>query len=79
MKLKLVYILFLIFYLSTAMGEVYKTVDEDGNITLLDQAYLSAIIINDLHSSDFQNWLADCNYDGEKNVIDILMISDMVE
>ena len=53
--------------------------DEDGNITLIDQAYLSAMIINDLHSSDFQNWLADCNYDEEEDVFDILMISDMAE
>ena len=53
--------------------------DEDGNITLIDQAYISAIIINDLSSSDFQNWLADCNYDQEVNVIDILMISDMIQ
>ena len=53
--------------------------DEDGNITLIDQAYISAIIINDLFSSDFQNWLADCNYDQEVNVIDILMISDMIQ
>ena len=53
--------------------------DEDGNITLIDQAYISAMIINDLSSSDFQNWLADCNYDLEVNVIDILMISDMIQ
>ena len=53
--------------------------DEDGNITLIDQAYISAMIINDLSSSDFQNWLADCNYDEEVNVMDILMISDMIQ
>ena len=54
-------------------------IDGDGEVTLIDQAYLSATIMNDLSSSDFQNWLADCNYDDEKNVIDILMISDIAE
>ena len=53
--------------------------DGDGDVTIDDQGYLSVLIINDLSSTDFQNWLADCNYDGEKDVIDILMISDMVE
>ena len=53
--------------------------DEDGNITLIDLAYISAIIVNELSSSDFQYWLADCNYDEAINVIDILMISDIVE
>ena len=53
--------------------------DGDGDVTLIDQAYLSAMIINDLSSTDFQNWLADCNYDEEKDVFDILMISDMAE
>ena len=51
----------------------------DGDVTLIDQAYLSAIIVNDLSSTDFQNWLADCNYDEGKDVFDILMISDMAE
>ena len=40
-------------------------------------SYLSAMIINDLYSTDFQVWLADLNYDEEINVIDILMISDI--
>ena len=53
--------------------------DEDGNITLIDLAYISAMIINELYSSDYQRWLADYNYDEEINVIDILMISDIVE
>ena len=53
--------------------------DGDGDVTLIDQAYLSAMIINDLYSTDFQVWLADVNYDDEKDVFDILMISDMVE
>jgi len=51
--------------------------DGDGDVTLIDQAYLSAMIINDLYSTDFQVWLADLNYDEEINVIDILMISDI--
>ena len=51
--------------------------DGDGDVTLIDQAYLSAMIINDLYSTDFQFWLANLNYDSEINVIDILMISDI--
>ena len=51
--------------------------DRDGDVTLIDQAYLSAMIINDLYSTDFQVWLADLNYDEEINVIDILLISDI--
>ena len=53
--------------------------DGDGDVTLIDQTYISAIIINDLYSTDFQVWLADLNYDEEINVIDILMISDIAE
>ena len=52
--------------------------DEDGNITLIDLAYISAIIVNEL-SFGFSVLLADCNYDEAINVIDILMISDIVE
>ena len=37
MKLKLVFILFLIFYLPALIGEVYKSVDEDGNIIFTDR------------------------------------------
>ena len=37
MKLKLVFILFLFFYLPSLFGEVYKTVDEDGNIIFTDR------------------------------------------
>ena len=54
-------------------------IDRDGEISLIDQAYLSAMIINDLYSTDFQDWLADLNYDDKINVVDILMISDVVE
>ena len=47
--------------------------DGDGDVSLIDQAYISAIIINNLYSTDFQVWLADLNYDEEINVIDILI------
>ena len=53
-------------------------IDEDGVITLIDQADLSAMIINDFEITRFQSWLGDCNYDEESNVFDLLMISDIV-
>ncbi len=37
MKLKLIFILFLTFYIPIIFGEVYKTVDEDGNIIFTDR------------------------------------------
>jgi hypothetical protein len=37
MKLKLIFLAFLIFYLPILFGEVYKTVDEDGNIIFTDR------------------------------------------
>ena len=52
--------------------------DADGELSLTDQVYLSALIINDMHLTEFQKWLGDCNYDNERNVIDILTISDIL-
>ena len=37
MKLKLIFLASLIFYLPILFGEVYKTVDEDGNIIFTDR------------------------------------------
>ena len=37
MKLKLIFSAALIFYLPILLGEVYKTVDEDGNIIFKDR------------------------------------------
>ena len=37
MKLKLIFSAALIFYLPILLGEVYKTVDEDGNIIFTDR------------------------------------------
>ncbi len=37
MKLKLIFIIPIIFYLPIIQGEVYKSVDEDGNIIFTDR------------------------------------------
>ena len=38
----------------------------------------SPVIINEIDLTEFQKWLGDCNYDHERNVIDILTISDIL-
>jgi len=42
MKLKLAFILFLIFNLPALFGEVYKSVDEDGNIIFTDRPVINS-------------------------------------
>jgi len=51
----------------------------DGTLSMVDMAFLSSYIINDLEFTALQYWLGDCNFDDQNDVMDILMLSDKIQ
>ena len=54
-------------------------INSDGLVSLIDLALISEYMLVENNITDYQWWAGDCDYDGNHSVMDILMVSDILE
>ena len=54
-------------------------INSDGLVSLIDLALISEYMLVENNITDYQWWAGDCDYDDNHSVMDILMLSDILE